>query len=66
MPIRFRSRHASTRYAFAIDFMTANVDQDISVDDLASVACVSPFHFHPDVSEGGRQNPVALPERVAA
>ena len=34
-----------TRLRRVIDFMEAHVDGDIGVDDLASVACLSPFHF---------------------
>jgi AraC family transcriptional regulator len=34
-----------TRLRRVIDFVEAHVDGDIGVDDLASVACLSPFHF---------------------
>ncbi len=28
------------------DFLVANIDQPVRLDDTASVACLSPFHFH--------------------
>ena len=28
------------------DFLVANIDQPVRLDDAASVACLSPFHFH--------------------
>ena len=42
-PVRGRLDEAKVRRT--LDFMAENVDQDISIDDLASVACLSPFHF---------------------
>ncbi len=28
-----------------LDYMAAHIEDDISIDDMAAVACVSPFHF---------------------
>ena len=39
------NRLDESRVRRVIDFMSANIDQDISIDDIASVACLSPFHF---------------------
>jgi AraC family transcriptional regulator len=44
-PAAVRARLDERRVRRVIDFMTANIDQDISIDDLAAVACLSPFHF---------------------
>lgn len=44
-PARVNARLGERRVRRVIDFMTQNLDQDLSVDDLAAVACVSPFHF---------------------
>ncbi|HEY4985796.1 MAG TPA: AraC family transcriptional regulator [Bradyrhizobium sp.] len=44
-PVPVKAPLDELRVRRAIDFMTANVDQDIAIDDIASVACVSPFHF---------------------
>ena len=44
-PVRVQARLDELRVRRVIDFMTEHVDQDISIDDLASVACLSPFHF---------------------
>jgi len=44
-PVPVKARLDELRVRRVIDFMTENVDQDISIDDLASVACLSPFHF---------------------
>ena len=44
-PTAVKARLDERRVRRVIDFMTANIDQDISIDDLASVACLSPFHF---------------------
>jgi len=44
-PAAVKARLDERRVRRVIDFMTANIDQDISIDDLASVACLSPFHF---------------------
>jgi AraC family transcriptional regulator len=44
-PAWTKARLDERRVRRVIDFMTANIDQDISVDDLASVGCLSPFHF---------------------
>jgi AraC family transcriptional regulator len=44
-PASVKVRLDERRVRRVIDFMTENVDQDISIDDLASVACLSPFHF---------------------
>ena len=30
----------------AIDFVIANLDQPLKLEDVARVACFSPFHFH--------------------
>lgn len=44
-PAPVKARLDESRVRRVIDFMTENIDQDISIDDLASVACLSPFHF---------------------
>src|ERR1700712_155857 len=44
-PAKVTKRLDEQRVRRVIDFMTGNIDQDISIDDLASVACLSPFHF---------------------
>ncbi|MEO8159652.1 MAG: AraC family transcriptional regulator [Betaproteobacteria bacterium] len=44
-PARLNARLDERRVRRVIDFMTQNIDHDIAIDDLASVACVSPFHF---------------------
>jgi AraC family transcriptional regulator len=44
-PAAVRARLDERRVRRVIDFMTSNIDQDISIDDLAAVACLSPFHF---------------------
>jgi AraC family transcriptional regulator len=44
-PAPVTKRLDERRVRRVIDFMTTNIDQDISIDDLASVACLSPFHF---------------------
>jgi AraC family transcriptional regulator len=36
---------ADERYRRIIDFAEANLQTDISIDDMARVACLSPFHF---------------------
>ena len=33
------------RLARVLDFVDANLERDIGVDDLAAAACISPFHF---------------------
>jgi len=44
-PAAVSARLDERRVRRVIDFMMQNIDQDIAIDDLASVACVSPFHF---------------------
>jgi AraC family transcriptional regulator len=44
-PTRSRAPLDELRVRRVLDFMTENVDQDISIDDLASVTSLSPFHF---------------------
>ena len=44
-PVQVKARLDEQRVRRVIDFMTSNIDQDIAIDDLASVACLSPFHF---------------------
>jgi AraC family transcriptional regulator len=41
------SRHAldDARTLRVIDYMTAHLEDSIDLDDLAAVACLSPFHF---------------------
>lgn len=49
LPYAARTRPAIgldiTRLRRVIDFIEAHTDEDVGVDDLASVACLSPFHF---------------------
>jgi AraC family transcriptional regulator len=44
---RVRTRHAldDLRVTRVIDYMAHHLDQEIGIDDLAAVACLSPFHF---------------------
>ncbi|CAN5425288.1 hypothetical protein BH11PSE4_BH11PSE4_10050 [soil metagenome] len=44
---RVRTRHAldDVRINRVIDYMAQHLDQEIGIDDLAAVACLSPFHF---------------------
>ncbi len=44
-PAHVTKRLDERRIRRVVDFMTENIDQDISIDDLASIACLSPFHF---------------------
>ncbi|MGJ4995774.1 helix-turn-helix domain-containing protein [Bradyrhizobium sp. HKCCYLS3077] len=44
-PAAVRAQLDERRVGRVIDFMIANIDQDLSIDDLASIACLSPFHF---------------------
>lgn len=39
-------RSALERVNHAIDHITRNLDAPLRLDDIASVACVSPYHFH--------------------
>jgi AraC family transcriptional regulator len=49
LPYAARTRPANgldiTRLRRVIDFIEAHTHEDVGVDDLASVACLSPFHF---------------------
>jgi AraC family transcriptional regulator len=47
-----RANHVRTRHALddlrvrrVIDYMVQHLDEEIGIDDLAAVACLSPFHF---------------------
>lgn len=40
-----RHRLDEKRLRRVLDFMAANLDRDIALDDLARIACVSAFHF---------------------
>jgi AraC family transcriptional regulator len=47
-----RTRHVRTRHMLdelrvrrVIDYMAEHLDDEIGIDDLAAVACLSPFHF---------------------
>lgn len=42
-----RVRHAldEARFRRVIDFIEHNIEQDLTINDLAAVACLSPFHF---------------------
>jgi len=44
-PVTMRHRLDEQRLRRVLDFMAAHIDQDLGIDDLASAACVSPFHF---------------------
>ena len=44
-PLRTRHRLDDARLARVIAFMDAHIEREISIDDLAAVACLSPFHF---------------------
>lgn len=43
----FRSRHGldDLRLHRVLEYMAQHLEQEFSIDDLASVACLSPFHF---------------------
>ncbi len=43
--LRTRRRLDDERFARVLDFMKANIEEQIGVDDLAAVACLSSFHF---------------------
>ena len=40
-----KRREIARRLGWAIDYMHANIQEDISLSDLAQAACLSPFHF---------------------
>jgi AraC family transcriptional regulator len=44
---RVRTRHAldDLRVRRVVDYMAQHLDEEIGIDDLAAVACLSPFHF---------------------
>ncbi len=43
---RASKRHElAKRLGWAVDYMHANLQEEISLDDLARAACLSPFHF---------------------
>eukprot|EP01035_Chromulina_nebulosa_P041981 gene41982-biopygen28452 len=44
---RVQTRHAldELRVSRVIDYMAQHLDEEIGIDDLAAVACLSPFHF---------------------
>ncbi len=46
MPTESTSVDYVERVNLAIDFIVQNLDQCIQLDDVARVACFSPFHFH--------------------
>jgi AraC family transcriptional regulator len=44
-PARARPAMAAERLDRVIEFMRANIENDISLEAIAGVACLSPFHF---------------------
>ncbi len=44
-PLDTRNKLDELRLARVLDFLSQHIEQDLSVDDLAAVACLSPFHF---------------------
>ncbi|WP_156462448.1 AraC family transcriptional regulator, partial [Methylobacterium sp. CCH7-A2] len=44
-PVTALVRDCPERIRRAIEFMHENIDREISVAQLADVACLSPFHF---------------------
>lgn len=46
-PARLRARHGldADRLRRVMEYLTAHLDEDLTIERLAAVACVSPFHF---------------------
>jgi AraC family transcriptional regulator len=44
-PMRTGQRLDDQRLNRVLEFMAQRVEEDISIDDIANVACLSPFHF---------------------
>jgi AraC family transcriptional regulator len=47
-----------------VDFIDENLDADLSLDNLADVACISPFHFHRVYSRVVGQSPTDTVRRL--